>query len=493
MKKYIAISLLLAALVYTVISCKPSSSNNVLTADGNYPPEIAKIIMNKCAISGCHNAASYLNSDSLLLDSWEHLFQGSGHGSVVIPYNTLYSVLLYRTNTDPTLGLTIVPSMPFSADGKTPPLTKTEYLTLSNWIAKGAPDKYGNIPFASDADTRQKLYLTEQGCDLVSVIDAKSMLVMRYIPVGMDPSRTESPHSITVSSDGMSVYVCFYASDYIQKIDTRTDTVVASIKIGSFLPGGGGGSWGIISTSPAADTAVYVTNYQDVPSGAIDIMRANPFQDEFHFSNSALKFAHGLGSNYNFDTLFITAEYGNCIYKFARKALDTFPQQDPVKKISIDRNPITEVHNTTTPDPHEIEMSPDYSKYFVTCQNTNEVRVMDAYADTLIAVIPVGIFPQECAMSNKPETPYLFVACMLDVSTHPGATGSVYVINYNTLQVVSVIYGDFARPHDVAVDDRDGLIFIPSQNSDPSGPPPHHATACGGIPSKGGKSGSQIT
>jgi DNA-binding beta-propeller fold protein YncE len=352
-------------------------------------------------------------------------------------------------------------------------------MTLYNWIAKGAPDKNGNVPFASDPDTRQKIYLTEQGCDLVSVIDAKSMLIMRYIPVGVDPQITEAPHSIVLSEDGMNAYVCFYASGYVQKIDTRIDTVVASVNVGAFVPGGG--SWGIIESSPGADSEVVVTDYE--ATGSVATVNTKTMKLEGKYRNGLdLVYPHGVASNPTWDTFFISAEYGNTIYKFFPAALQI---GDPaIKKISIDGNPPVETDsNSSRPDPHEVEMAPDHSKYFITCQGTNEIRVMDAHADTLIKAIPVGAFPQEVALSGKPETPYLFVACMRD-KNNPGYAngieGSVYVIDYNTYNVIKIIYGDFAQPHDVAVDDINGLLFVPSTNGDPNGPPPHHVTVCGG-------------
>jgi len=483
-KGFLSLSLLVILGVYTISSCRPKSQNDAVTPDGDFPPAIANIIINKCATTGCHNAASYSLSANLLLDSWEHLFQGSISGSVVIPYCTKYSLLLYRVNTDSTLGLVIPPAQPPTIDPTkpVPTLSRDEYMTLFNWIQNGAPDKNGNVAFASDPDTRQKIYLAEQGCDLVSVIDAKSGLIMRYISVGPDSTRIDAPHSIAVSIDGMSAYVCYYSSDYIQKIDTRTDKVVATVNIGSFLPGGGGGSWGNIVTSPAADTALAVTNWQVYPSGAFVSLDANPLQSEFHFGLSDFVYPHGIAGNYAFDTLFIAAEYGNTIYRFSRTALNIIPQPNPVKIITLDGKPSITYPPGISEDPHWIKMSPDYSKYFVTCENSNEVRVMDAHTDTLIATIPVGIFPQEGDMSYNPATPYLFVYCLEDATTYPGtgASGSVYVINYNTYKVVQVIYGDFARPHQLAVDDRDGFVFINSTNSDIKGPPPHHATACGG-------------
>ena len=67
-----------------------------------------------------------------------------------------------------------------------------------------------------------------------------------------------------------------------------------------------------------------------------------------------------------------------------------------------------------------------------------------------------------------------------DANPLAGRKGSVYVINYITNEVVQVIYGDFYQPHGITVDDRTGQFVVASSNANPSGPAPHHATACGG-------------
>lgn len=170
---------LLAAVAGT--ACKPKKPSPQPSPDyGKFPDAVGKILVSKCATSGCHNAASYQNAAGLQLDTWEHLFLGSGNGAVVVPYNADYSPLLYFVNTNAARGTVATPTMPYN----NPPLSDAEYNTLKEWIANGAPDKDGNIAFAADEDTRQKIYLTQQGCDLVAVIDAKSELVMRYIGVG---------------------------------------------------------------------------------------------------------------------------------------------------------------------------------------------------------------------------------------------------------------------------------------------------------------------
>jgi DNA-binding beta-propeller fold protein YncE len=453
---------LLMALAET--ACKPKKPNTQPTPDyGKFPDAIGKIIVGKCATTGCHNAASYQNAAGLQLDTWDHLFLGSGNGAVVVPYNTDYSPLLYFVNNNAARGTVAAPTMPYNAS----PLSDAEYNTLKEWIANGAPDKDGNIAFSSDADTRQKIYLTQQGCDLVAVIDAKSELTMRYIGIGTSPGLIESPHCLRVSGDGNNAYVSFLAGIAAQKIDTKTDMLVGNINLGS-------GSWNILYVAPN-DSMIATTDW--IADGRIVFANTNTLSVLENLTGSGsgiFVYPHGIASSLVGDTFYVTAQYGNVVYKYQ-------PYEPFYKKISINGNPPVATNNNdnSSPNPHEILMSPDHKRYFLTCQSTNEIRVMDAHADALLKVIPVGTFPQEMAISVT--KPYLFVTCMEDAgNTLPGRKGSVYVIDYNTYEVVKVIYGDFYQPHGIAVDDRTGKVFIASSNSNPDGPAPHHATACGG-------------
>lgn len=445
-------------------ACKPKKPSPGPSPDyGNFPDAVGKIIVGKCATAGCHNAASYQNAAGLLLDTWEHLFQGGGNGSVVVPYSADYSSLLYYVNTNAARGTVATPTMPYNGT----PLSDAEYNTLKEWIANGAPDKDGNIAFAADEDTRQKIYLTQQGCDLVAVIDAKSELVMRYIGVGTSNGLIESPHCLRISGDGKNAYVSFLAGTAAQKIDTRTDKLVGNITLGA-------GSWNILYLAPN-DSMLATTDW--TADGRIVFSNTNKLSvlpDLTGSGSGVFVYPHGIASSLASDTFYITAQYGNLVYKYQ-------PFEPYYKKVSINGNPPVATNNNdnSSPNPHEILMSPDHKRYFLSCQGTNEIRVMDAHADALLKVIPVGALPQEMAISTT--KPYLFVTCMEDAAnTLAGRKGSVYVIDYNTYDVVKVIYGDFYQPHGITVDDRNGKIFIASANANPDGPAPHHATACGG-------------
>lgn len=445
------------ALSFLVQSCKHSSTDSAPapSADG-YPAEISQIFSNKCATSGCHNAASYeVSGGGLRLDAWEHLFKGGNTGAAIVPYSLNNSALLYFTNVSEELGPMPPDNMRMPYNGAS--LTREEYTLLRNWVMNGAPDAQGKIAFETNAPTRQKIYLTMQGCDLLAVIDAESKVVMRYIEIGKTPA-IENPHCVKVSPDGRFAYVSFVGGEYVQKISTETDKVVAELYVGQ-------GSWNVFVLSPDGKEML-LSDWRAQPQGRL--LRINTeTMSVIQEYGGQFQYPHGIASNADFSVFYITAQYGNVVYK-----LTTSPVG--LKQITIDA--ASPIFNAGARDPHEILMSPDYSKYFLTCEHSNEVRVMDAIGDTLLKVIPVGKMPQEMAISKT--RPYVFVTCMED-DAEGNYKGSVYAVNYNTYEAVR-IDGPFFQPHGIAVDDQNGLLFVASRNVSEDGPPPHHVASCAG-------------
>lgn len=436
-------------LALLLVSCTHPPTNY----SGEYPDDVKKIFENKCATAGCHNDKSYNNAANLRLDTWANMFKGSGNGSVIIPYDVQNSSLTYFVNTDPSIGPVLLPQMPINAA----PLSASEYQTLVAWIAAGAPDKVGNVPFASNAGGRQKIYVSQQGCDLIAVIDAETNLIMRYIKIGMSP-QIEVAHCIRFSADGRYCYVSFTQGEYIQKIDVEKDEVVDNLYLGT-------GSWNLFKLSDDGKSMLI----SDFIVGKGRLKFIDLEQWKVLFTLDDFESPHGIASNPTFDTFLVTAQYGNTVYRVTKKG--------QVRTYSLDANEPNFLNNTL--DPHEIILSPDGSKYFVTCQFSNEVRVMDTRTHTLLKVIPVGTFPQEFAMST--QLPYLFVSCQEEVSSeYPDFKGAIYVIDYNTLSLVKRIPGPFYQIHGLAVDDRNGKLFVASRNVATSGPAPHHTSQCGG-------------
>ncbi len=424
------------------------ATQQIAVDDGGYPEAVNRIIMLHCTTGptggGCHNSVGADNAAGLRMDTWDHLFDGTNHGAAVIPYDTVNSSLLHYINVDSALGSIALPTMPLG----TTPLSRDEYLTIRNWIAQGAPDKNGAIPFGDNAPGRQKVYLTNQASDVLSVIDAGRHVVMRNVNLGVVDNAIESPHCVRVSKDGQYAYVSFLAGDYVQKIDTRTDKVVAQVKISD-----GNAQWNVLHLSDDGKRLIV----SDLSRGWLRLINTATMQVTASVGNestpSPFRSPHGIEATPAFDTIYMTGQYGNTVFKFT-------PDFSFIKYISIDGAPSQ--YSTGTRDPHEIMLTPDGSKYFLTCEASHEVRVMDAHTDTVIAAFAVPTKPQELAISRS--KPYMFVTCMEATSTVPGTRGAVVVINYNTMQVVKTIYGPFWQPHGITVDDAAGTFYVASTN-----------------------------
>ncbi len=423
--------------------------------DNGYPPEIARIVVTHCSTTGCHTSNARTAAGGLSMETWNQLFEGGNGGAVVIPYRPDQSWIMFYTNTDTARGVVLLPTMPFNR----PPLTTEQWETLFQWIAEGAPNKWGKIAFPPQ-EGRRKIYVGNQGCDVVTVFDAATRLAMRYIDVG-EKEAVESPHQIRVSPDLQHWYVIKLDGTTIEKFSTYDDTRLGYIEIGV-------GYWNTLAITDDGRYG-YAVDWSDV--GKVAIVDLAEMKLITHIQG--LIWPHGSWVNKAGTILYVTSQYGNYIYKLDVRN----PHFVEFEKVVLNP-PATPNNFQGYLDPHEVMLSPDESRYFVTCQASNEVRVFDAATDALVKTIPVGMFPQEMAISHL--HPYLFVTCYNDPCLEPRCRGSVYVINYKTLEVVKILQENMYQPHGIAVLDDLGYVVVANRNLDPDGPPPHHSSACGG-------------
>lgn len=442
----------IVVLLFSILFLSDCRKDKGLANYGNYPNEVGKIMVLKCATAGCHNDASYLAAAGLNLANWDALFNGSTNGSSVIPYRSDFSSLCYFINTYADLGNINTPTMPYNAEK----LSKEEVKTIKNWVDAGAPDLKGNVKWA-DNPQRKKVYVTNQGCDVVTVFDAETQLPMRYISVGRDPVNIEYPHMVKVSPDGQYWYVVFVNSSYMQKYRCSDDAFVGEVNLNNYL------DWNtfIITDDGKKAFCVAWTNIGRIAS--VDLTNMKVINVLFPIS-----FPHGVALSPANDTLYVTGQQSNYIFK-----VDTSLGSYPTQTITLDGLPVT---NGNSLNPHEILLSPDKQNYFITCQGSNEVRVYNIATQTITQVIPVGTYPVEMALS--PTKNKLFVTCMEDVTSFPGYHGSVSRIDLTTFSEMRIQAG--ATPHGIAVDENKGLVYVVNRNYLASGPAPHHGAVCGG-------------
>ena len=250
--KYSILKLSLIAFLSALLLGTCKIDNPLLVkSGGNYPEEIGKIVLNKCAVSGCHNDISKDAASGLSLSSWSKLFDGTRNGAAVIPYNHKQSTMFLFCNTYEELGVAIKPTMPIDR----PALSKEEIISIRNWIDFGAPDDKGFVKF-SDNTNRPKYYVCNQGCDLITVFDAATDLPMRCFEVGQSKDRIESPHQVRVAPDGKHYYVIFLNGTFFQKFRTSDDTYVAQ----AFIESGSWNTFTITKDSKYAFTVDYNAN-----------------------------------------------------------------------------------------------------------------------------------------------------------------------------------------------------------------------------------------
>jgi len=434
---------ILIVLLYLISSC---TKDKYEKSDAScYPPEVSKIMVNKCATSGCHNSNSAANANGLDYSSWTSMFKGGKNGSSVIPYSTEWSYMLYFCNTDTNLGTVLPPTMPYLQD----PLSREEYLTLRDWIANGAPNCEGYVNF-SDNPNRKKYYVCMQPCNQVAVFDAETRVIMRYVSVG---NGNGGPHQVKITPDGKYWCLVFNGGNILQMFRTDDDQEVGSIT----LDQGNLNGWNTVSFTSDSKFGFV----SDLTSGKVAKVDLTSMTSQVM---TMIPTAHGTAVTDNDSTLYVTSQTGSTIYKIHLEDWSS----DPVNL------------GAGASGPHEIIFSPDGSKYYISCYLSNEVRVFNASNDQLIVSLPVGAWPQEFSISE--DRHLIFVTCTedsLSAGCSPSRKGSVYIIDYTNDAVVGHLHPGF-QPHGIAVDDDHDVVYVANLNNDGSGPPPHHKTECDG-------------
>jgi DNA-binding beta-propeller fold protein YncE len=446
---------LCAALLLFIPSCMYDKLDPV--NNSGFPRPVWNIMKNNCSVTGCHTTEDNAGAVGLDLSSWEAMFRGGRNNSNVIPYRSDQSILMYSINTFSDFGLQLIPTMPFNK----PNLSRDDVMTIKNWIDDGAPNDEGYVKF-SENPHRKKIYIANQGCDLVSVYDAETKLLMRVIDVGRLPS-IEIPHYISVSPDGEYWYVVFINSTRMEKYRCSDDVKVGEVDLG--LP-----AWHTISISGDSKFAIVV--HWDI-AGAVARVDLTTFQmTQLYGGFGFFHLPHGSAVNQDGSIAYISAQTGNFIYRLDMTDPDN---PDILRKVLQPGDFPNEYDNHF--NPHQVKFSPDYLTYCVSVEVRNEVRFFNASNDSLLAVVPTCDYPQE--MEYSETRPYLFVTSYADATEFAPGVGCVTVLNYLTHSFVTNIYSGF-QPHQLAVDDEHGYALVANRNISTGGPAPHHSATCAG-------------
>lgn len=441
----------LTCAVFLFLSC--TKDKGLRDNGSNYPAKIASILITKCAISGCHNNLSKDAAAGLSLLTWENLFEGGRGGSVLIPYRPDFSTICYYTNTYPELGPVLQPGMPLGLK----PLTKNEFLELNDWILSGAPSADGRVKFKNSTN---KLYIINQLCDLVMVLDGETKLPMRCINVGTGP-KSEFPVCIKVAPDKKYWYLSFLASHSIQKFDAATDAYLGQIDLGE-------GTWSAFEISADSKFAYCLDNNSSGTLACVDLDRMKVIS---RHTSTDFSYPKAMAINNRSRKIYFGAEFGNYI-----TCVDWSPPLQPIiKQIILDGSqaPI----NYPVNDPGFLLMEQALNQCFVACRNSKEIKIVDTQKDSVIKTVLLNAEPT--SMDYDPQRKQLLVTCMNDSISFPQNLGSVKVISLQSYEVIKTIYTGY-QPNGIRINTAFGYAAVVNSNINPKGPKPHHTSACNG-------------
>jgi YVTN family beta-propeller protein len=262
-----------------------------------------------------------------------------------------------------------------------PVVTVTTPLATSNLQAAST---------TSNAAAPVAAYVSNSGDNTVSVIDTATNTVTKTVKVGSSPS------DVAESPDGSRVYVANQLDDTVSVIDTATNTVTDTVKVGP-TPSG-------VAVSRDGST-VYVTN-----SGWY---RLNSYGHNVSVIDTAT------------NTVTATIQVG------------------------------------TTPD--GVADSPDDSKVYVTNYNDGTVSVIDTATNTVTKTVKVGYQPSSVTASRDGSTVYVTNSGWSNFDSQNGQNGNVSVINTATNIVTATIQVG-QRPIGVAVSTDDSKVYVTNSN-----------------------------
>jgi YVTN family beta-propeller protein len=411
---------------FTIIACLMGCTDSPVAPmeTVSFSRDILPVFESNCNFPGCHNSTD--KQSGIDLTSWQSLMlHGSNYGAEIIPYNAKWSHLVQHINIDTNIAPVSEPLMPKAL----PPYSDGNLLEpsiinlLIRWINEGAKNDLGQTAYSN---ITRKAFVTNQASDFIAVINLENNFVIRYIKVGTLSNRLASPHNVAVDNHGRYLYTTLISEGTVEKFDAMTYEKLAGINIVT--------SPGHVIITPDG-TKGYVTNYNI--NGTERYIRSFDTHDMTVLNtipDITMNATHGGKITSDGLYLITVSELGEYI-QIIRTSDDIVEQTIPVANIVPPNG-----NGTGLFRPIAVSLSPDNKYAFITCDKSNDVRVLDMFARTIISVIPVGIFPiqSECSPDGK----WLYVANR--------NSNSVSVIEVNTFTVVKTIPNVGAQPHGVA-------------------------------------------
>lgn len=420
----------------------------------DYAEHIQPIFTSGCAVSGCHTGEdddahvghfkpSEHAGPQFSLRSWEDLMRGSSHGAVVVPYRPLKSHLVFHLNTDTLVAPVSTPHMPLPGSV----LPDDQLQTLIRWVSEGAYNEVGAVALSAYPEGR--VMITNQGEDLVCIVDIAALLVSRYIQAGAANVFAEpphAPHNMTVDKVRGVYYVNLVGAGRILKFRLADNALLGQVS--------GITSPTQIALSPGGDTG-YVAQFAR-QRNAIRL-----------FDTQSMTLLDSI-SSLNFER-----PHGIQISPDGRELWATGNSSDNLLVVNLADQSTELVQLNNQPPgsgfqllPYQTVMTSDDRYVYVSCQQSNDVRVVDRATRSVVKSIPVGQWPLILAIS--PDNRFVYSANR--------NSNDVSVIRTSDNTVVATIPNVGPQPHGIDITANGRYAYVSCENVI-SLIPPHHPTS----------------
>ncbi|MDA0987087.1 MAG: YncE family protein [Bacteroidetes bacterium] len=407
---------------------------------------VKPILNSSCSVKGCHNS-----NDKIPFTSWNNLMEEDEGVSWIIPFKSSKSHLIYHINNDSLLTPISKPEMP-SVEVKLP----TEQIKLiMNWIDNGAKNENGVIPFTSISDDGVAI-VTNQGEDLSAVIDLNLKRITRFVTTGVNDTKVNpphAPHNVTIDNKNKFYYVNLISGNKLLKFQLSDHKKVGEL------------SSGIISPSQAAlnfsgDTA-FVANFTSSQS-AISVINTNSMSIIQNITDPRMIAPHGISITPNGKYVLSANQFSDNITIINSATLEVVDVIPLSAKLSLPPS-ATKIY-----EPYQSIITKDSKYAFITCANSNEVRVLDIEEKKIVDSISVGNRP--LILDIAPNGENIYVANR--------NSNSVSIINVSQRKVTSTIQNVGQQPHGISVSSKGNLVIVSCENLLTS-EQPHHPTSGG--------------
>ncbi|MCA1683019.1 MAG: beta-propeller fold lactonase family protein [Actinobacteria bacterium] len=286
----------------------------------------------------------------------------------------------------------------------------------------------GPASAASAADG--KAYVTNYFSNDVSVIDTSTNTVVATVAVG------SNPQDVAVTPDGSRAYVVNTGEDTVSVIDTATNMVVATI-----LLAGGSAPTGVALTPDG--TRAYVTNTGSDTVSVIDTatntvvatvaVGAGPQGVAVTPDGTRVYTANNFDSTVSVIDTATNTVVATVAVGASPRDVAVSPDGTRAYVNNLDSNTVSVIDTATNTVvatvavvyPGGVAVSPDGARAYVTSGDTNTVSVIDTATNTVVATVPVGASPFAVAVSPDGTRAYVTNLGSNTVSVIDTATNTV--------------------------------------------------------------------